>query len=417
MANKQEFINDLKLHGRQGRGWGELANLYGYANGESARTSWKNYKVINKIQEKQEVIGYVTALEDRVLSLEEDLKNNKAELTYRSKEEIRTLEELITKTNIDLKKWKIVRWRQNYWGNINDPHWQVRAELEPLNKSEEFTNKFIDFLNVFKPHKVIPVYNSIFNNNKSLVIINKQDSHLNKYDELGNNDIEKRFNSVEEAIHRIISKAELFSEISVKYIIGSDEFNSEYTQTTTKGTPQRNIGSFHEEFEKICEHEIRVILNLLEKATELEVVYIPGNHDEYVGWHLIHWLKAYFRDQKNITFDISPEPTKYYRFSNTALMFNHGNDMKPQKLAQIFPVEFNKEWSNCSYYYIFTGDKHTEKSMDFSGITFYALPALSTGKSNWDLKMGNVGNKAEVTAFVIQEGKGISDIYKEPIYA
>lgn len=412
--NKEQFLQDLASNGKGDREWGELANQYGFKSGEAARHYWRINKHIAKVAVNQEVNNYIGDLEDRVISLEEDLTKAKAELVYRSKEEIKTLEELVKKTNIDLQKWKIVRWRQNYWGNINDPHWQVRAELEPKKPEEIATDEFKKFLETYEPHPIVNISQPNFAPN-ALLILNKQDSHYNKFDELGDNDIEKRFEKFEEGLSKILGKASLFSNISTKYIIGSDEFNSEWTNGTTKGTPQTNLLPYHSGFEAICNHEVKIIQNLLHDSVEVEVIYIPGNHDEYVGWHLVSWLKAYFRDQPNLTFDISPVPTKYFRYGNSAIMFNHGNDMKPEKMAQIFPVEFRSEWSNCEYFYIFAGDKHTEKNADFSGIKFYGLPAFSTAKSGWDLKQGNVGSKSEITAFLLQEEGGISDIYKEQV--
>ena len=123
----------------------------------------------------------------------------------------------------------------------------------------------------------------------------------------------------------------------------------------------------------------------------------------------------YYRDQKNILIDTLPVNSKYIKFSNSAIMFNHGDGMKPEKLAQVFPIEFKKEWSSCNNHYIFTGDKHHELSRDIGGIRFYQIPALSKAVSAWDSKNGYNITKAEMTAFLITENVGLTDIYKEQI--
>ncbi len=96
-------------------------------------------------------------------------------------------------------------------------------------------------------------------------------------------------------------------------------------------------------------------------------------------------------------------------------MFNHGDAIKPEKLASIFPMEFKNKWSLCDNFYIFTGDKHHELSKDFMGIKFYQLPALSRAKSSWDDKQGHTCSKAELTAFVIDQSDGMTDIIKQRI--
>jgi hypothetical protein len=220
------------------------------------------------------------------------------------------------------------------------------------------------------------------------LVINKQDAHYNKVDIHGQNDIEDRFKMVLDRIKTIVYQAEISNQLEeIVYVIGSDEFNSEFTSTTTKGTPQDNILSYHESFKRICDHEIDVIDNLLETGANVCVIYVPGNHDEYVGWHLINWLSIYYRNYNEITFDVESSYRKYYSFGKTAIMFNHGDAIKPAKLASIFPIEFKQEWSDHDHFYIFTGDKHHELSQDFGGIKFYQIPAFSTAKSRWDDKM------------------------------
>jgi hypothetical protein len=212
----------------------------------------------------------------------------------------------------------------------------------------------------------------------------------------------------------ILNQASLSNNLTdIKYIIGSDEFNSEFTNSTTKGTPQQNILSYHDAFQAICDHEVSVINLLLQKGENVDVIFVAGNHDEYVGWHLASWLQTYFRSEERVFFDISPRYRKYVSYGTSALMFNHGDALKPAKLAGLFPMEFKTEWSEHDNFYIFTGDKHHEMSLDFNGIKFYQLPAFSTAKSSWDDKNGYTVTKGEVTGFLIDLQDGITNIFKQ----
>jgi hypothetical protein len=278
-----------------------------------------------------------------------------------------------------------------------------------------FQDSFIEFLKEYQP-KCSEVKFREQNPDKPLacLIINKQDSHLNKFDIDGNNDINKRFSNILNKVETIVNQASLSNYMeSVIYIIGSDEFNSEFTGTTTKGTPQQNILTYHDSFEKICNHEVEMIKMLLENVDDVQVIYVAGNHDEFVGWHMINWLNAYFKSNLRVTFDCSPKYRKYISYGETAMMFNHGDAMKPAKLASIFPIEFREEWSNNKNFYIFTGDKHHEISIDFGGIKFYQIPAFSNAKSSWDEKNGYTGVRAEVTGFLIDFEQGMTNIFKQ----
>ena len=182
---------------------------------------------------------------------------------------------------------------------------------------------------------------------------------------------------------------------------------------TTKGTPQQNTHSHHESFEFICDHEVAIITMLLQHANNIDVIFVSGNHDEFAGWYMIKWLEGYFRTTERVSFDISPKYRKYVSYGNTALMFNHGDVLKPVKLAALFPMEYRENWSSHENFYIFTGDKHHEVSHDFNGIKFYQIPAFSNAKSLWDDKNGHVMSKAEVTAFLIDETDGMTNIFKQ----
>ena len=375
----------------------------------------KELKSAEDAENEAEVGNYIGELEEQVVRFFEDVQKGTGEVVVNTKEEIKSLDELIEKCKIDTDKWEITKYVQNYWGNVETPYYQVKAWLGKKKEEQVFQDSFISFLSTYEPVSpqiVAPTYE--FSKKLACLVINKQDSHLNKLDINGNNDIEERFGEFIQRVEIILSQAAISNNITdIKYIIGSDEFNSEFTNTTTKGTPQQNILSYHTAFQMICDHEVSVINLLLQKAKRVEIVFVAGNHDEFVGWHLASWLQTYFRSHERAKFDISPKYRKYISYGSSALMFNHGDALKPAKLAGLFPMEYKEEWSLHDNFYIFTGDKHHEMSLDFNGIKFYQLPAFSTAKSGWDEKNGYTITKGEVTGFLIDSQDGMTNIFKQ----
>lgn len=361
-----------------------------------------------------EVGNYIGELEEQVVRFFEDVQKGTGEVVFNSKEEIKSLDELIEKCKIDTDKWEITKYVQNYWGNAETPHYQVKAWLGKKKNEQVFQDSFISFLETYQPISPKIVAPKFSSTSDACLVINKQDSHLNKLDIQGNNNIDERFATYIQKVETILDQAVLSNSITdIKYIIGSDEFNSEFTNTTTKGTPQQNILSYHTAFQAICDHEVSVINLLLQKGEEVEVIFVAGNHDEFVGWHLASWLQTYYRHEERVRFDISPRYRKYVSYGSSAMMFNHGDALKPAKLAGLFPMEYKYEWSKHENFYIFTGDKHHEVSLDFNGIKFYQLPAFSTAKSSWDDKNGYTIAKGEVTGFLIDFDYGITNIFKQ----
>jgi hypothetical protein len=362
-----------------------------------------------------ETASYIGELEDHVVKFSEDIKKKTGEIVINSKEEIKDLDDLIAKCKIDTEVWEITKYVQNYWGNVQSPHYQVKAWLSRKNEEKLFQDNFISFLENYKPSSLnVTAPKFDLKKPNGCLIINKQDSHLDKLDIGGDNNIEDRFNGFIEKVNIILDQASLSSNLTdIMYIIGSDEFNSEFTGTTTKGTPQKNILPYYDSFQAICDHEICVINLLLQEGANVDVIFVSGNHDEYVGWHLASWLKAYYKNESRVFFDISPRYRKYVSYGSSAIMFNHGDAIKPAKLAHIFPIEYKDEWSNHDNFYVFTGDKHHEMSLDFNGIKFYQLPAFSKARSTWDDKNGYITTKGEITGFLIDFDNGITNIFKQ----
>jgi len=414
MAENQHLLNQLQ----QLLSWKKSKKFYAEKLGITEVEVSELLKEIkgsqDPIRNEAEASSYIDALEDAVVKYEEDLAKGTGEIIFNSAEEIRSLDELIAKCKIDTEKWEITKYVQNYWGSGKTPHWQVKAWMTKKTTEQVFQDSFVEFLKEYLPTSTYvngPRYSG-----KAIgcLVINKQDSHLNKLDIDGDNNINDRFDNIVEKVDIIVDQANLSNYIDqVFYIIGSDEFNSEFTGTTTKGTPQQNILTYHESFRRICEHEIEMISLLLEKTNNVNVIYVAGNHDEFVGWHMITWLDAYFKNNERVRFDCSPKYRKYISFGETAMMFNHGDAIKPAKLASIFPIEYKENWSEHENFYIFTGDKHHEVSLDFGGIKFYQIPAFSNAKSSWDEKNGYTCAKAEVTGFLIDFEKGMTNIFKQ----
>lgn len=353
-------------------------------------------------------------LDSKVTSYDENLKDGTAELTFDTAQEIKTLDDLKSRCNIDDDKWEITRYIQNYWGNGKDPHWQVKAWMNKKSDEQIFRDNFLEFLEDYRPspRKIHPPNNN-YGKPLGCLLLNKQDAHINKYDINGNNDIQERFDRVYNKLDIILKQARLSHNLErLIYILGSDEFNSEFTNCTTKGTPQENILPYHETFEKICEHETHVINLLLENSEKVDIIYVPGNHDEYIGWHLVNWLKTYYRDEKRLTIDDSPSYRKYTSYGSSALMFNHGDAIKNAKLAGLFPLEYKKTWSEHNFFYAFTGDLHIETSENVNGIKFYRVAAFSSSVSKWEDKHGFVDCAGEATGFIIDREQGMTNIFK-----
>lgn len=356
---------------------------------------------------------------DRITEFSENLEKGTGEIKAELSSEPLSAADIEARLKIT-KDWKLVQyWNKSHVNRNGKEYWTISGNISRRKGADKAETEFIKFLETYEPAPVIPItkYHSPGISNGMLLLPN-QDQHFDKHDVLGQNNIAERFAKVFNSQNTILQQSVLSVNLDkIVYVIGSDELNSEsgHHPATTKGTPQINILPYHDSFEAVCNHEASCVLNLLNYTDNVEVVYISGNHDMFSGWHIASWLSAYFRNYDNIRFDISPNFTKYLKYNNSAVCINHGDEMKPEQLARLFPVNFKKDWSSCDNYYIFCGDKHTELSRSIGAIKFFRVAALSTAKSYWDAHKGYTDTPGEMSAFLIREKSGMSNIYKEPI--
>lgn len=323
-----------------------------------------------------------------------------------------TPEQVILDHKIDETKWKL----SAYYSKGHSKGFLVTALFKNISKEEEHSNSFQEFLKSYKsPHQSLTRTEAL-NRQGGTLLINKQDAHLNKKDINGENDIIDRFDEYYGAILETIVEARLSHNLEkIVYVVGSDQFNSEWTGMTTKGTPQSNILPYQVSFQLICNHEVKVINTLLQHAGEVEVVFLGGNHDQYVSWHMVSWLDAYYKNQENLSIDMSPDFTKFRSFYDSAVCLNHGDAQKQQKLASNFPFLYKDGFHKANFWYVITGDKHTEKTEQHGAVKCYQIPLQSKAVSEWDSKNGYTTSPAEVISFLFEEGKGIKHIIREQL--
>ena len=346
--------------------------------------------------------------------LKEDTIKGEATLTFTA-DSPPTEQQIIEWFKVDTKKYRI---NQVYHKTSFGGKYAITVSLLALKGSQtlDVSTDFLDKLEDVKPLSAFPTIKTrTLGKPNVALLIPKQDAHFNKYDIDGKNDINERFKSFTRSLLVQLEKVSATSNIQkIFYIVGSDEFNSEWTGNTTKGTPQQNILTYEQGFEAISEFNIAITRLLKAYSTEVEIILLNGNHDHNVSWHLAHLLSRLFSNTPNITVNSELVNTKIITYGNNLMALNHGDATKPKDLAAKLPIIAKEQWSSHDNYFIITGDKHTELAQDFNGIMCYRVPQLSSSKSAWDDKNTYVTTKPEMLSFVFQETY-LSDIIREPI--
>jgi len=105
----------------------------------------------------------------------------------------------------------------------------------------------------------------------------------------------------------------------------------------------------------------------LELGAEIELIYVPGNHDTTSTYSLVVALAQRFLGDARVTADLRPIPRKYKMFGGTLLGFSHGEDAPAKKLNTIFSTETIKMFSRSTYREMQVGHKHQRDEWSFEG--------------------------------------------------
>lgn len=122
---------------------------------------------------------------------------------------------------------------------------------------------------------------------------------------------------------------------------------------------------------------IRVVRRALEKHKRVIVRNNIGNHDEHTSIMLSIALRAFFRNNKRVDIDTSPNPFWYYRHGKNLIGSTHGDRTKPADLPGIMASDRASDWGDTLYRYWYTGHIHHTSKHEFRGCTVESFRTLA----------------------------------------
>jgi hypothetical protein len=146
----------------------------------------------------------------------------------------------------------------------------------------------------------------------------------------------------------------------VLMVFGNDYFNYTHAKpftATSNGTYQESDSRY----QKMFITGVNQAVKRIEQASELapvHVIFIPGSHDEENTWYMGIVLNAYFRNNTNVTIDISPTLRQFLQFGKNLLGFDHGQYPTFERLFANMAFADTKAWESTVFKYFFTGHLH-----------------------------------------------------------
>jgi len=260
---------------------------------------------------------------------------------------------------------------------------------------DEMREKFVSEMSNYSPK--YKEYKRKKIKDKHLLVIDIADLHVGKLadptetgDEYNSDIAIKR---ALEGVQGILDKASGFPIDKILFIIGNDVLHVDgATNTTTSGTKQDVDGMWYKNYGLARDLYVKII-EMLVTVADVHITHNPSNHDFISGFMLADSIYCWFRNHKNITFDVSNNHRKYFVYGKNLIGSSHGDGAKMADMPLLMANEAPKEWADTYYRYIYLHHIHHKdvtkfkSGKDYQGVTVEYMRSPS-GTDSWHHKSG-----------------------------
>ena len=329
--------------------------------------------------------------------------------------------ELMKELNIDPVRWRITKVqydrKDTYKGEAINPMVNVRVWLEPKVAEIAIRDLFAGLLEDAKAFS--PKYPKITypkSDEGVLYEIAMPDIHLGLLawaEESGtDSDLKLTEVMVNQVTDQLLANVKGMPVSRILFPVGNDYFNvNDKREETIHGTRQQEDTRWQKTFRK--GHQLMVQqIDKCQAIAPVDVLVIPGNHDEERAFYMGEVLAAWYRNCPNVRVDNRALKRKYYAYGVNLIGLTHGYYEKASTLCNLMPLEVPQLWAASLYREFHLGDKHHKKDMltiteEFTGVTVRILRALSAA-STWAFDKGFLGALRAGEGFVWHPAKGLT---------
>jgi hypothetical protein len=240
----------------------------------------------------------------------------------------------------------------HYWYKGENFSINVKNKTE-LQNIELFRKSVIEDAN-----KYAPTYKKLKRQDKkekTLFVIDPADAHFGKYSSKEETGESYNLSIAKEkyisGFDGLLSKGSYYDHEKIVIVGGNDVIHTDNPfRTTTSGTKQDTDGMWFESFNEAKWANIKII-EQASTISDVHFVHCPSNHDYQTGFFLAQLLQAWFRNNPNVTFDVSNNHRKYIQYGLNLIGMSHGDGAKEVDLPSAMCREAKQAWSTSEYAY------------------------------------------------------------------
>jgi 3',5'-cyclic AMP phosphodiesterase CpdA len=309
------------------------------------------------------------------------------EIMKTTREQVRTLADLVRVCEIDTTVWEVERWVANKWemgykdkqsdpGTV--PLYQIKAWLKRINGTTLTLMALRDGLvSDIKAvtRKVQPVRTARkFVESGWLFEFSPFDLHMGKYawdeETVTNYDVDIAADLFNASLDFLLAQAMKVTGGRLERVLcvfGNDVAHIDSKRgETTAGTRMDVDTRYVRVYRRIVAVHRRAV-DILRDVAPVHIAIVPGNHDELTAFHLGEILEAIYEGDKHVTVDNVAKLRKYYHFGTNLFGFTHGMAEKVSELPLLMAREQPDLWAQCASREWHIGHKHIAEKHESRG--------------------------------------------------
>lgn len=369
-----DLIRKLRLKGQT---WEQIGNVFETA-ADNVRKYASNKDWFDEIREEEKVthrnsfksevdINYQTG-EHRVYQLVEIFDE-----TDKSPDKV--MEMLGYKQGV----WELTNFNLTKYGKEDSPMYAAKVMLKPDKIGidwEELGERLANRVEPKLPSELIHI-----NNNEYLVIA-LFDLHF------GNNMID----DYDESLGKIFKQLENEYQ-KVLILSGGDILHVDNYQSTTASGTQLDTTDMNQAWDDAFDFFDLIIDKSLDHAESVEVMYVPGNHDESAAQTLFKALNKLYRKEDRLVIDDRQEMYKATLLGHNFIGVTHGVKRNKKDYPMLFATQFSSLWgtNGVNTREVYTGHLHHEHTVDMNGLMIRQMPTRNKD-DKWHKDNGFVGS-------------------------
>ncbi len=173
-------------------------------------------------------------------------------------------------------------------------------------------------------------------------------------------------------------------------LIGGDILHADDQAERTSSGHQLDVdGRFPKVVDTAGETAAWCVSLLLAHHQEVEVIVLPGNHDETSFYAITMFLRAWFRNEPRVKIDRSASPIRYREFGKVMLGMTHGHKAKAKRMPLLMAADEREMWGRTKYPYAHTFHvHHASKDQDEDGGVLVETHRIIAPADAWHYAMG-----------------------------